>query len=108
MDERMFWVAWSRMPKLGGARLLALNEHFGSLSAAWGASPRQLAEVSLLGPKLAAEIAVIVKEPDVQEKLGKTMGMELVGSTPDELRALMATEIPRWAEVVKKSGATVE
>ena len=36
------------------------------------------------------------------------MGMELVGSTPDELRALMATEIPRWAEVVKKSGATVE
>ena len=58
--------------------------------------------------KLAAEIAVIVKEPDVQEKLGKAMGMELVGSTPDELRALMATEIPRWAEVVKKSGATVE
>jgi len=44
----------------------------------------------------------------VQEKLGKTMGMELVGSTPDELRDLMATEIPRWAEVVKKSGASVE
>jgi tripartite-type tricarboxylate transporter receptor subunit TctC len=58
--------------------------------------------------KLAQEIAVILKEPDVQEKLGKTMGMELVGSTPDELRALMATEIPRWAEVVKTSGATVE
>ncbi|MGS1107408.1 Bug family tripartite tricarboxylate transporter substrate binding protein [Achromobacter anxifer] len=58
--------------------------------------------------KLAQEIAVIVKEPDVQEKLGKTMGMELVGSTPEQLRDLMATEIPRWAEVVKRSGATVE
>ncbi len=58
--------------------------------------------------KLALEISDIVKEPDVQEKLGKTMGMELVGSTPDELRALMATEIPRWAEVVKKSGASVD
>jgi tripartite-type tricarboxylate transporter receptor subunit TctC len=58
--------------------------------------------------KLAQEIALILKEPDVQEKLGKTMGMELVGSTPDQLRDLMATEIPRWAEVVKRSGATVE
>jgi tripartite-type tricarboxylate transporter receptor subunit TctC len=58
--------------------------------------------------RLAQEIALILKEPDVQEKLGKTMGMELVGSTPEQLRDLMATEIPRWAEVVKQSGATVE
>ncbi len=58
--------------------------------------------------RLAQEISKIVKEPDVQEKLGVTMGMELVGSTPEQLRDLMATEIPRWAEVVKKSGASVD
>jgi tripartite-type tricarboxylate transporter receptor subunit TctC len=58
--------------------------------------------------RLSKEIAEIVKEPDVQEKLGKTMGMQLVGSTPEQLRDLMAVEIPRWAEVVKKSGAKVE
>lgn len=58
--------------------------------------------------RLAKEIAVIVKEPDVQEKLGVTMGMDLVGSTPEQLRDLMAKEIPRWAEVVKKSGASVD
>ncbi|CAM4307530.1 Bug family tripartite tricarboxylate transporter substrate binding protein [Bordetella muralis] len=58
--------------------------------------------------RLSQEIAAILKEPDVQEKLGKTMGMELVGSTPEALRDLMATEIPRWAEVVKKSGASVD
>ena len=58
--------------------------------------------------RLSREIAAILKEPDVQEKLGKTMGMELVGGTPEQLRDLMATEIPRWAEVVKASGASVD
>ncbi|MVW73682.1 tripartite tricarboxylate transporter substrate binding protein, partial [Bordetella sp. 15P40C-2] len=58
--------------------------------------------------RLSQEIAQILKDPDVQEKLGKTMGMELVGSTPEQLRDLMASEIPRWAEVVKKSGASVD
>ena len=58
--------------------------------------------------RLSQEISAILKEPDVQEKLGKTMGMELVGSTPEALRDLMASEIPRWAEVVEKSGATVD
>ncbi|ARP82019.1 ABC transporter substrate-binding protein [Bordetella genomosp. 8] len=58
--------------------------------------------------RLSKEIAAILKEPDVQEKLGKTMGMDLVGGSPEQLRDLMATEIPRWAEVVKKSGAKVE
>ncbi len=57
---------------------------------------------------LSKEIAEILKLPDVQEKLGKTMGMTLVGSTPEQLRDLMAAEIPRWAEVVRKSGASVD
>ena len=58
--------------------------------------------------RLSKEIAAILKEPDVQERLGKTMGMELVGSTPEQLRELMATEIPRWAKVVQESGASVD
>ena len=33
------------------------------------------------------------------------MGIEMVGSSPQELTALMQREIPRWAELVKKSGA---
>lgn len=53
--------------------------------------------------KLSKAIAEIVKEPDVQEKLGKTMGMNLVGSTPEQLQALIDKEIPRWADVVKRA-----
>ncbi|MFN3430001.1 MAG: DNA-processing protein DprA [Candidatus Sericytochromatia bacterium] len=57
MDERMCWVAWSRIPKLGGRRLTALQAHFGSLEAAWAAPAVQLAAVPDWGPKLAAEAA---------------------------------------------------
>jgi tripartite-type tricarboxylate transporter receptor subunit TctC len=58
--------------------------------------------------RLNAEIVKALKQPDVREKLGKQLGMELVGSTPEELAALMQREIPRWAALVKKSGATVD
>lgn len=57
MDERYYWVAFSRMPRLGGKRLLALNSHFGSLAAAWHAPVHRLVDVPDIGPILAAEAA---------------------------------------------------
>jgi tripartite-type tricarboxylate transporter receptor subunit TctC len=56
--------------------------------------------------RLAQEIQKALKLPDVQDKLGRQMGMEIVAGGPDELAALMAREIPRWAALVKKSGAS--
>lgn len=56
--------------------------------------------------RLNTEIVKILNMPDVKEKLGNSLGMEIVASTPEELAAFMAKEIPRWAELVKKSGAT--
>ena len=56
--------------------------------------------------RLYAEIAKALKQPDVQAKLGGQLGMEIVGGSPEQLAALMAREIPRWAALVKKSGAT--
>jgi tripartite-type tricarboxylate transporter receptor subunit TctC len=56
--------------------------------------------------RLAQEINKSLKLPDVQEKLGKQMGMEIVAGGPEELAALMQKEIPRWAALVKKSGAS--
>lgn len=58
--------------------------------------------------KLSKAIAEIVKDPDVQEKLGKTMGMNLVGSTPEQLQTLIDKEIARWADVVKRAKITAQ
>jgi tripartite-type tricarboxylate transporter receptor subunit TctC len=56
--------------------------------------------------RLNTEIVKILNSPDVKEKLSNSLGMEIVASTPEELAAFMAKEIPRWAELVKKSGAS--
>lgn len=58
--------------------------------------------------RLNAEIVKALKQPDVQARLSDQLAMEIVGSTPEELREHMAREIPRWAELVQKSGATAD
>ena len=57
--------------------------------------------------KLSVQVAEVLKLPDVAKKLSD-LGLEPVGSTPDELARYQQTEIAKWAKVVKESGATVE
>ena len=57
--------------------------------------------------RLYAEIVKIVRTPDVSEKMIAATGIEVVASSPEELTKFMQREIPRWAELIKKSGAQV-
>ena len=57
--------------------------------------------------RLNGEIGRIYKLPDVQEKL-KTLGLDLILSSPDELAKYQAGEIAKWARVVKDSGAKAD
>ena len=57
--------------------------------------------------RINAELQRIFKLPDVQEKL-RALGLEPWISTPEELTRFQATEIVKWAKVVKDSGATAE
>ena len=57
--------------------------------------------------KISADIAAMLKTPAVAAQFAE-MGIEPVGSTPEAYDALIASEIAKWALVVKASGATVD
>ena len=57
--------------------------------------------------RINAEMQRVFSLPDVAEKM-KALGLEPWISTPEELARLQASEISKWAKVVKDSGAKAE
>jgi tripartite-type tricarboxylate transporter receptor subunit TctC len=56
--------------------------------------------------KLNAEVAALLKAPDVDKRLA-AMGAQAAPTTPEEFGRIVRSEIDRWAPVVKASGASV-
>lgn len=50
-EERVFWLAWSRLWGVGPVLLRKLQQRFGTLSAAWTASASELRQVEGLGDR---------------------------------------------------------
>lgn len=57
--------------------------------------------------KLHEAAVKALHDPGVRTSLQR-LGVDIVGDTPDEFKAYIAKEVPKWAEVVKASGATVD
>jgi len=57
--------------------------------------------------QLNAEIAKALDTKDVQERLAG-VGCEPYKSTPDQFAHLVRDDLPRWAKIVKESGATID
>ncbi|HEX4329912.1 MAG TPA: tripartite tricarboxylate transporter substrate binding protein, partial [Burkholderiales bacterium] len=57
--------------------------------------------------KINADSVRLFKQPDVLEKL-KTLGLDPILSTPEELGKYQQEEIAKWAKVVKASGARAD
>src|SRR5437762_9175477 len=57
--------------------------------------------------KLHTEIRRALSAPAVAERF-RQLDSEIDGSTPDEFLALVRRETPKWAEVVRRSGAKID
>jgi tripartite-type tricarboxylate transporter receptor subunit TctC len=70
----------------------------------------------LLGPaklpqpivtKLHTETVAALKDEDLRKQI-ISQGFEIVGSTPEQFRAFIQSEVKKWAELVKKAGIKAE
>ena len=57
--------------------------------------------------KLNSAIVTILKTSEMRDRLAG-LGVEPIGSTPDQLSDHIRRELPKWAKVVKLSGARVD
>lgn len=57
--------------------------------------------------KLNAEIVRILSKPDVMRRL-ENLGTEPVGSSPQQFKTLVKSEITKWAKLIKSTGMRVD
>lgn len=57
--------------------------------------------------KIAAELAEVVRLPDLQARMIEN-GFDPVGGTPEQFETLYRDEFPKWASLIKASGAKSE
>jgi tripartite-type tricarboxylate transporter receptor subunit TctC len=57
--------------------------------------------------QLQAAVAKVLEAPETRDKLA-AVGCEPFKSTPEQFAALIRDDLPRWAKIVKDSGATVD
>lgn len=57
--------------------------------------------------KISADMNKVLQTPEVRQRMAD-IGLTPVGNTPDQFDAYIRSEIPKWAAVVKASGATAD
>lgn len=122
----MFAVMQAGLPhvKAGKLRALAVSGARRSLSApdlptisesgvpgyefvSWNGVHVPAATPKAVIAKINTELLKVLQLPDVRERMAG-LGMEVAGSTPDELAALVRSDIAKWSRVIRESGIRVE
>ncbi|MEQ1517407.1 MAG: tripartite tricarboxylate transporter substrate binding protein [Usitatibacteraceae bacterium] len=89
-----------RSPRLPDVPTVAEQGVPGFESVAWWGVIAPAGTPPAVIAKLNEELLKALKTPEVAEKLS-AQGMDVVGSKPEALQALVRTEISRWSKVVK-------
>ena len=77
-------------------------------AAAWQMVVAPAATPKAVVDKLHAELKAIMALPETRAQIEKIGLVPVATGSPAELQRFVASEIARWGEVVKKSGASVE
>ena len=97
----------SRSPALPGVPTIAESGVPGYDAGTWypllapARTPRAVVEA------VHRDLVHVLGLPDIRERLAAA-GIEIVGGTPDELARHIRDEIPKWARVIKQSGARAD
>lgn len=65
------------------------------------ATPRDVVQ------KISADMNKVLQLPEVKQRMAD-IGLTPIGNTPEQFDAYIRAEIPKWAQVVKASGATAD
>lgn len=65
------------------------------------ATPRDVVQ------KISADVARVMQSAEVRARMAE-IGLTAIGNKPEEFDAYIRAEIPKWAKVVKASGATAD
>jgi len=57
--------------------------------------------------RMHADTAAVLAEPGIRARL-EQLGLIVVGSTPEQLRAYLKTEMAKWGQVISEAGLKVE
>lgn len=105
---RMLAVATpQRLPEFPDTPTIAESGFPGFESNAWqsmwvtGGTPPAVVR------KIAAEVTRIIRTPEMSERL-KAMGMQPIGSSPEDAEKFIRAETAKWGAVIKASGAKAE
>lgn len=79
----------------------------GYQSTSWHGLMAQAKTPAPIIKRLHAEVVKVTQQADVRKRM-VAQGTDLVGSTPEEFRALIKTESAKWAGVIKSAGIKPE
>ncbi|MDZ7864001.1 tripartite tricarboxylate transporter substrate binding protein [Acidovorax sp.] len=97
-----------RVPALPDVPTFAEQGYPGIVGSTWAAMlapagvPREIVQ------RMSAEVARIIRSPEVARRLEQSMGTFAEGSTPQECDAFIASETTKWAKVIRDAGVVVD
>jgi tripartite-type tricarboxylate transporter receptor subunit TctC len=95
---------WPTLPDVPTMKEAGLDDF---VVASWtsfavpAATPRSIVD------RLSTEIRRVTADPALQER-ARGMGAKLLGATPEEAQAFNRSELPKWREMVRISGARMD